>query len=166
MNLQFLIEKLEASEEFKNFMKENPKAYACSGFFVIDLEKGNDNKSHIDYYVPSSKEIFSFQLEDGVKKIPVDIIDERVPEKVSLNYDINFDDVQKLIADELEKQNVKNKIQKILLSLQSLDGKEYFLGTVFISSLGIIKIEIDIDKKEITNFERKSFLDMMKVLKK
>jgi len=38
MNMQFYVEKLSHSEEFKEFMKKNPDAYLCSGFFVIDKE--------------------------------------------------------------------------------------------------------------------------------
>ena len=38
MNLQLYLEKLKSSGVFKEFMKENPKAYLCSGFFTIDKE--------------------------------------------------------------------------------------------------------------------------------
>jgi len=57
MNLQFYFEKLHHSEEFKKFIKENPKAYFCSGFVVIDKEK-NENKIHLDYFVPGKKKFF------------------------------------------------------------------------------------------------------------
>ena len=59
MNFQFYIEKLHNSEDFKKFMKENLDAYLCSGFFIIDFEnpKNPDNKSHLDFYIPSKNEM-------------------------------------------------------------------------------------------------------------
>ena len=85
MNSHFLLEKLISSEEFKKFKKENPDSYLCSGFFVIDLEsKTPDNKYHFDYYVSDSKNTFSFELEDGVKLVPLERNDEKVLEEVSM----------------------------------------------------------------------------------
>jgi len=63
-------------------------------------------------------------------------------------------------------EKIKNKIEKILLSLQTRKGKNYLLGTVFISGLGLIKIKVDLDNKEVLNFEKRSFFDMMKIIKK
>ena len=56
MNFQFYLEKLYSSAIFKNFMKENQKAYLCSGFFTIDKE-GKDNQIHVDFYIPETKKI-------------------------------------------------------------------------------------------------------------
>jgi len=50
--------------------------------------------------------------------------------------------------------------------LQKLDGRDVLVGTAFISALGMLKIEIDIKDKKITDFEKKSFMDMMKIIKK
>ena len=158
------MEKLSLSEEFKNFMKKNPSAYLCSGFFVIDKDlKNPDNKQHFDYYIPSSEKMFSFQLEDGVKIVPVEVFNKK-PKKISLS-NFDFDDIENIIIDEMEKQNIKNKIQKIILSLQKSNGKEFLIGTVFISMLGMIKVNIDINEKKIMEFEKKSFFDIMKVRK-
>ncbi len=47
-----------------------------------------------------------------------------------------------------------------------MDGKNFLIGTIFISGMGILKITIDLDEMKITNFERKSFMDMMKIIRK
>ena len=163
MNIQFYMEKLSLSEEFKKFMKENKDAYLCSGFFVIDKDTKNpDNKQHFDYYVPSSKKIFSFQLEDEIKIVPIDTLNKEVPEKIS-KHEFDFDEIEKIIEEEMEKQNVKSKIQKIILSLQNIKGRDYLICTVFISMLGILKVKINLSTEEVTEFEKKSFFDIMKV---
>lgn len=163
MNLQFYLEKLHNSYEFEKFMKENPKAYLCSGFIVIDKE-GKDNKQHFDFFVSKEKKIFSFQLEEDYKKVEVERIDDKTPEEISP--DCDFDYIEKLITGEMFEKKINNKIQKILLSLQKLNGKDFLVGTVFISGLGILKVNIDIAEKKIIDFEKKSFFDMMKIVKK
>ena len=163
MNIQFYMEKLSLSEEFKNFMKDNRDAYLCSGFFVIDKNtKHPDNKQHFDYYIPSSKKMFSFQLEDGIKIVPIDTLTKEVPEKIS-KHEFDFGEIEKIIEEEMEKQNVKSKIQKIILSLQNIKGRDYLICTVFISMLGILKVKINLSTEEVTEFEKKSFFDIMKV---
>ncbi len=165
MNFQFYLEKLSGSDEFKNFKKTHPDAYFCSAFFVIDKE-GKGNEVHFDYFLPKEKKIISFQLEKDIQQIPVEIFDKRIPEKISINQDFEFDDIERLINDEMEKQGVKSKIQKIILSLQNLKGKDFLVGTIFVSMLGILKINISLSDKKVESFEKKSFFDMVKVLKK
>ena len=163
MNLQFYLEKLKSSEEYKKFMKENSDAYLCSGFFIIDLEnlKKPDDKSHFDFYVPSKKEMFSFQLENEIKIVPIETLDKRIPEKIG---EINFEfgEVERMIEKRMQEENLKNKIQKILLSLQKLSREDFLVGNVFISGFGILKINIDISEKKITLFEKKSLFDMIR----
>lgn len=206
MNSSHYLEKLQNSEEFKNFMKRNPDAFLCSGFFVID-KTGSDNKIHFDYFASppisptahpelpslrseidneklikksfnnskksqaSEKEqdkigkIFSFQLEQGIQLVPIEIINDKTPEKLLENCDFDFEEVEKMIVDKMKEQGIKNKIQKILLSLQSKDGKCFLIGTVFVSSLGMLKINIDLTDMNITDFEKKSFFDIIRKVK-
>lgn len=213
MNLKFYLEKLHASEEYKNFMRENPKAYLCSGFFIID-KVGNDEKKHFDYFIPisfpppqpkdslsqtrdidnklltenfevnknlarksgkadfrainsehSEGKLFSFQFEETIKLIPVELTYNEIPEKIPDNCNFYFEEVEKIINERIEQENIKNKIQKILLSLQSKNGKCFLVGTIFISSLGMIKVKIDLEDMNLIDFEKKSFMDMFKVVK-
>ncbi len=165
MNFQFYLEKLHHSDVFKEFMKENSDAYLSSGFFVIDKE-GKDNKQHFDYYAPLSKNMVSFSVGSEIEKIPVKMFDDKVPEEVSDKHDFALNDVEKIVVDEIEKQKIKAKVQKIIFSLQRLDGKDFLVGTIFVSGLGMLRIHIDLSEMKITFFEKKSFFDMMKVIKK
>ncbi len=165
MNFQFYLEKLFDSEVFKKFKEENKDAYFCSGFFSID-KKGKDNKTNLDYYVPSTKKWFSFHLDGEVSLNNLENYDERVPEKLSDNFDFDFNDVEKIILDKIEKEKINKNIEKILFSLQKLDGRDYLVCTVFITGLALLKINIALENKEITDFEKKSFFDMLKIIKK
>ncbi|MFA4953322.1 MAG: hypothetical protein WC584_03805 [Candidatus Pacearchaeota archaeon] len=161
MNFQFYLEKLMASYVFGDFMKENKDAYPCGGFFIID-KVSYDNKQHLDYYVPSLKKIFSFKLEDEIQLIPVEMIDPRIPGKIKSNYNFDFNDIEEMIKEEMVKQKIDKTLQKIILSLQELENKDYLIGTVFVSGLGMIKINIDISEMKIIVFEKKSFFDLVR----
>ena len=164
MNLQFYVEKLKNSEIFKNFMKEHPDSFPCSGFFVIDKTGKEINKQHFDFYLPKDNKIMSIQLEN-MQSVPLEVFG-KVLEEISFEYDFDFEDIEKMIEARMVKEGIKSKIQKVLFSLQAKDGKGFLIGTIFISMLGMIKVNIDLQNMEITEFERKSLLDIMKVSKK
>lgn len=167
MKFQEIVNKLFELEDFRKFKEEKPDAFPCSGFFSVDVNE-NDNKQHIDYYVPSEKKVYSFKLESGGEKVPTEFQEDWEPKKVSLNYDFDFDEIKDLIIKKMEEEGLKNKIQKYLYSFQPSKEKEsdYLLGTVFISGLALLKVEINLEEKKIESFEKKSFMDMMKVFKK
>ncbi len=164
MNFQFYLEKLHSSTMFKDFMKENSKAYMCSGFFTIDKE-GEDNQIHFDFYIPDIKKMFSFKLEKDIEKIPVEMITKKIPLEIELNLDFNLEDVEEMIVDEMKKKDIKNKLQKIIFSLQNIKGKNFLVCTAFVSMLGLLKVHIDLEKKKIILFEKKSLLDLIKRVK-
>ena len=167
MNSQFLFEKLENSDEYKKFISENKDAYLCSGFFVVDLaEKDPEDKFHFDFYIPSNKKTFSFELENGVKLVELERVDGTVMEKVSMKKDFDFDKIKEKLLVEMELKKINNKIQKMIFSLQNKEGKDFLIGTIFLSGLGLIKADLDLSENIFTDFEKKSLFDMMKIIKK
>lgn len=168
MNFQFYFEKLSKSKDFEKFKSENKDAFLCSGFFIID-KKGNDSKQNLDYFVPSLNKMFTFKLEldKDIELVPVENFGETNKiEKIPEDLDFDFNEIERIIEGEMFDKKINNKIEKILLSLQSNDKKNYILGTVFISGLGLIKIKIDLNTKEVVDFEKKSFFDMVKIVRK
>ena len=141
MNFQFYLEKLHSSEEFQKFKKENPKMYPCSVFFSIDFSnsKVSDNKQHFDFSVSGSDKIFSFMVEKGCEMVPLENVSKQELTRVGLNYDFDFDEVKEKIEGEMKARNIFKKIEKILISIQNFEKKDFIIGTVFISGLGIIK---------------------------
>lgn len=167
MEFQELISKLMQSKEFEDFKKENPDSYPFGGFFSIDLEnKGKNNQYSLDYFIPSLKKAFSFKIEEKVEKIPITVQETEKMLPIGNNYSFKFKDFQRKIEERMQEENSKEKIQKILYSLQNLEKEDYLLATVFLSGLKMIQATIKISNKEITKFEKKGFLDFLKILKK
>lgn len=171
MNFQFYLEKLLNSEEYKKFKEQNPNTFLCSGFFSID-KKGEDNKQLLDFYNEELKKTFVFEL-NPIKLIPqenfkseIPVKSNFVPEEISKTLDFSFDEIEKIISEKMKIENMNNKVEKILLSLQTSKGKNVLIGTIFISGLGLIKATFDLDEKKLLDFEKKSFFDMMKIVKK
>jgi len=162
MNFQFYLEKLDNSKQFQKFMEENPEAFICSGFFVID-KIGSDNKQHIDYFIPGENKIYSFQMENDIQKIPLENLNNEIPEEILVDSEVNFDEIERLILNEMEQRGIKNKVQKLILSLQSKGGRNFFVGTIFVSGMGIIKVNIDLKERKVTDFEKKSFFNMVNI---
>ena len=165
MNFQFYKEKLEDAKVFEDFMQKYPDAFPCSAFFVMD-KMGADNKQHFDFYSPKENKMFSFALENGVQEVPVQAFKDIDITKISLEHDFDLDDIEKAVEEKKIKEGVNNITQKLLLSMQNIKGKDFLVGTIFVSSMGMIKATISLPDLEILDFEKKSFFDMMNVFKK
>ena len=107
----------------------------------------------------------SFQL-DSMTKIPVELFNDRIPESISSDIDFEFDEMESLIVKKMEAEKITNTVQKMIFSLQKLDGKDILVGNVFISMLGILKVNIDLTELKIVEFQKKSIFDIVNVLKK
>jgi hypothetical protein len=165
MNFKYYLRRLQESSDYRKFIQENPNAYLCSGFFTIDKE-GSDNKQHLDFFIPEKDKITSFQMEQEGKMTTIDVLDKKVPEKISLDFDIDFEEIENIVYEKMRTHGINNRIQKFIFSLQKIEGKDYLTGTVFISLFGLIKINIEIKTKKIVDFEKKSFFDLVNVFKK
>lgn len=169
MNLQFYIEKLKDSDEFQKFMVENPDSYLCSCFFEIGYSEGNfkgNEKQHLDFYSPNSKQIFSFKIEEQFMKEPLENFNGSLPKKLGEEFEFNFEELGRIISERMESEKINKKIQKLLISLQKIEDKDSIVATVFISGLGMLKVIIDPISKNILEFEKKSFFDIIKVTRK
>jgi len=124
MNLQFYLEKLFASDEFQNFIKENPSAYFCSGFFSINME-GKENIIHIDYVIPETKKIFSFQLNNKISIIPVEQSGGVVLEDISPDINFDFEEIEKII-----------KLRRFSCRCRKLTKEIFLLGLFLFLDLG------------------------------
>ena len=163
MNLQFYFEKLKESEEYKKFIKENPKASPCFIFFSLD-KKGVDNKQQFDFL--AGKKILRFHFENNSHIEEINIKDSQPSKKLLLNYNLDFDELEDKILDRMEKEGVKKDIQKMMLLIQNIEGKDTITAIIFVSGMGLLKSKIDAKSLNILEFENKSFFDMFKVVRK
>jgi hypothetical protein len=94
------------------------------------------------------------------------LLPDKVPQEVSLDFDIDFDEIERQVYEKMRIHGINNRIQKLIYSLQKLEDKDLLTGTVFISMFGLIKMNVDVKTNKIVDFEKKSFFDLVSVFKK
>ena len=164
MNFQFYVEKLGEMDKYKEFMKAEPTAVPCSGFFIIDYE-GNDNQQHIDFYIKDKNKMISFKLESG-ELVPLEYMGNTVPPEIDFELDLDFDAVRELIEKRMVEEKAAKSMKKVIFSLQRKDKKHFLLGTVFFGVFGLVKTNVCVEEMKIINFEKMNLMDLIKVKKK
>ncbi|VVB78115.1 Uncharacterised protein [uncultured archaeon] len=168
--LKQTFKQISESNLFKDFIKENPKAELCAGFFVIDLF-GNDNKKSLDYRV--GEKIFSFSINElGKIKMNEDklVTDESrsFPKLEVIEPFVNsdLDEVESAAKIRALDEGISAKFSKIIAVLQKYEhekkNKQIWNLTCMLEGLIILHILVDSQTGEIIKFERKSMMDMIR----
>lgn len=171
MKINKYVTKVKKSNDFKKFIKENPKAYLCSLFFVRDFS-GNHNETFIDFYSPKIKKIISFKADGKVQKIPIhkkaETLEHKkfVPKKLGKKMKLDIDILKQIILDEMHNRNFTDEIKKILVVLQNHDDRDIWNCTCFLNSLALLYCHVEDMSESVLFMERQSFFDIMKILKK
>ena len=162
MKIKPYIEKLEQSEQYKNFKIKYPDAFLAAGFFVLDLE-GGANVHQIDFYVPSQKKIAAFSLdgeEVGLKLL--DTLNDKVPEVLDMNTNVDLDAISGILADEMKNRGMSEGIRKIIAVIQNIDGKRIWNLNCVLTGMEILKSHVEDESQTVLKIEKASILDIMK----
>jgi hypothetical protein len=163
MKLAPYVEKLESSSEYKEFKEKYPDAFMVAGFFILDLEAGQ-NVHQIDFYVPSQKKVAAFSL-DG-EKIELKLLDmmnvKKIPEKLDLKTNVDLDALKGILMDEMHNRGMSEDIKKIIAVLQNLKGKKIWNLNCILTGMEILKSHVEDDSKSVLKIEKISLLDIMK----
>ena len=77
MNFRQTLDTVQQSRVFQDFIEKNPDAELVAGFFILDF-LSNDNKNSLDYKIPNTDKIYTFDVrgEDVLVKEDKLITDE------------------------------------------------------------------------------------------
>lgn len=162
MKFEHYIKKLSDSEIYKSFKKENPRAYLCAGFFIIDFETGK-NIYQLDYMLKNRK-IATFSLEEGVKvHVSNAPFRKKLPEiKGDITTDLKA--LKGIVEDEMKNRTITDNIKKIIAVLQVVDGRIVWNLNCITNNLNILQIHIDDANGTILKFMKYSILDFVKTV--
>lgn len=159
MKITPYLEKLNASNEFKDFQKKNKDAFMVAGFFILDLELGQ-NLSQLDFYVPSKKKIAAFTLDKQITMQLLDLVNvKKEPEKLDAKTKIDTDSIHGLLEDEMKNRNITEEIKKIIAIIQTIDGKKIWNLNCILSGMGLLNAHVDDESQTILKMEKKSMMD-------
>jgi len=161
MKIKPYVEKLEQSEEYKNFKIKYPDSFLIAGFFVLDLE-GGSNIHQIDFYVPSEKKIAAFTLDGEITIKLLETMNEKIPEKLDLETKIDLDALQGILTDEMKNRGISEEIKKIIAVIQNIEGKRIWNLNCVLTGMEILKSHIEDDSKTVLKLERSSLIEIMK----
>ncbi len=161
MKIKPYIDKLEQSEEYKNFKTKYPEAFLVAGFFVLDLEEGA-NIHQIDFYVPSEKKIAAFSLDGEIKVKLLETLNDKVPEHLGINTNVDLDALSGILADEMKNRGISENIRKIIAVIQNIEGKKIWNLNCVLTGMEILKSHIEDESQTVLKIEKTSILEVMK----
>jgi frataxin-like iron-binding protein CyaY len=164
MSFQELVKKVESSNEFCKFKKENKKAILYSGFFTIRQAFGNLilESEQLDYWL-GQDDVATFFIEENKIKNKIDKLEKKDKKFNELDRKIKIDveDIEKIILKELEKENLEIKdVSKIIIILQKPEKQIWNITCII--GLQMLRMHIDIHGK-ILEKKKGSLFDMMKI---
>lgn len=161
MKIQPYIDKLNASQQYKQFIKKYKDAFLVAGFFILDYEM-NKNIHQIDFYLPSQKKFAAFSLDEGVALQILNTVSKKVPEKLEMKTNIDLDALHGILEDEMKNRNITEEIRKIIAIVQTVKGRKIWNINSVLSGMDILKAHVDDESKTILKMEKTSIMDIMK----
>jgi len=161
MKIRPYFEKLEQSETYKNFKVKYPDSFLVAGFFVLDLEEKR-NVHQIDFYVPKEKKIAAFTLDGEITLKLLETMNDKVPEKLDLETNIDLDALQGILTDEMRNRGISEDIRKIIAVVQNIEGKRIWNLNCVLTGMEILKSHVEDESKSVLKIEKSSIMDIMK----
>ena len=149
------------SKVFKTFKKENPGAYFCAAFFIMDYET-NEHKKQLDYYV-SSTDVMTFVIspKEG-NEVTAEKAElpkkEKIP-AIGLQA-VKLDEDQAL--EIAKKESTIGEFTKAIVVLQNLDGKDIW-NLSCMKGLQMMRYHISASDGTVIKKEKINLMDMMKI---
>lgn len=162
MNFKEAFKKLEASSEFKDFKKQNPSAYLCAGFFILDFES-QQNTQQIDFQ--SGEKIATFSLADEISMKMEETADKKKIPSIKPEIKVDLGEVQEIVKKETEKNKIISKMNKIIAVLQDHEGRQIWNLTCIFSSFAILRLHVDSFTGKILKSEKANMFDLVQKAK-
>ena len=166
------IKKVKDSQDFKDFMKEDPKAFLCSLFFTRDFV-GKKDETQVDFYSPKVKKIVSFKIGDkgAVERSPIPkktetLTHKKFPPKPFADViKMDIDVMEPTLTDEMHNRGMTYSIEKILAFVNVTDGEVIWNCTAFLKGLGLLMAHVEDKTGTVLFMEKKSFFDIIRFSK-
>lgn len=166
MTLAQIHSTIESSAVFKKLKQENSNIELVAGFFVLDFIS-NDEKKSLDYKIPQTDKIFTFELNKNnevIMKQDKLINDPNLPklQKIQPYTKTEVEELRAIAEKQALENNIKSRFHKIIAVLQIHDNQQVWNLTCMLEGLIILNILINCETRKIIKFDRKSMMDFVK----
>ncbi|MEK6885896.1 MAG: hypothetical protein AABX17_02940 [Nanoarchaeota archaeon] len=175
MKIIQLLEKLEKSKVFGEFKKDNPKAFLCAGFIIMNL-KQSIFESSLDFR--DENDIFTFKIPEEDKEAEITMLKEEIiknPAAPKPFEQLKEEDIKKIKLDigdlketsekELKKNKITQSLEDIIAIFHKMDEKLVWHLTCMAAGFTVVNITLDANTKDVIKFEKKSLMDFVSVKK-
>lgn len=166
INFKETLEKLENSNEFKEFKKEHKSAFLTAGFFIIDNETNIETKQ-LDYAIEEgeTKELITFYVDTKIQRKKEETIRKEVFHKLEMPK-IELNDAVELMKKETK--DMAKQFSKIIAILQ-ITEKEGKLVEIWnltcLAGFSMFRLHVDAMTGKIFKEQNENLMDMMKIEK-
>lgn len=161
MKIQPYVEKLNSSNEYKQFSGKYKDAFMMAGFFILDFESGQ-NLHQIDYYIPSEKKVAAFTLDKGVQVQMLQTMTQKTPEKLDIKTKTDLDELKGILEDEMKNRGMTEEIKKVIAVVQNVKGKCVWNLNCVLSGMELLRAHIEDSSKSVLKMDKVSMMDLMK----
>lgn len=144
-------EKIESTEVFLKFKKENPENYLTSAFFISPFSK-LEYSWQLDYFSPKNHTISSFKFENNDLKIikNQNIFQKNKNQLNELNLeDIKFSKIKEKIEELKNEKSASESFNKIIVLLQNIENQTIWNITLLTNSFKVWNIKINAENGQI-----------------
>ena len=163
MKLSQLLTRLEKTEQFKIFKKQNPDAFLCAAFIILRAKGGLvENEYSLDY--KTKEQIFTFKIPTIGEIIMQndELIEGKPLEEINPKILTDIEELNPIVERALLRNSIKSKLEEIIAVLQTIEGKTIWNLTCMCEGLVIINIHVDALSGDLTKFEKRNLLDFIK----
>ncbi len=154
------VKKLEASNEFKEYKKNNPKSYLVSSFSILEEEDWE-----IDYYNPVKKLVTSFLVRERIKTKPESQAFQEREETISeldlKKVKIDLDKALEILENFRDKKYPNETADKKIIVLQNLKKFGQIWNITYLTnSFKTLNVKIDAEKGKILSEKLSSLISL------
>jgi Zn-dependent metalloprotease len=139
-----IIKKLESSKEYKEWIKENPKAYLTHAFIMEDPNVKQEWQ--IGYFLPKEDKVMTFTVGDSIMQNPPSEVFKEKGTILKLKLDevkVEMEDALKTAAKLQKEKYPGNDALKKIVILQNLDVGQVWNITYVTQTFKTLNIKID-----------------------
>jgi hypothetical protein len=154
--------RLKKKDFFKEFEKENPDAFLCAFFCILNKDEREGDKINIDFFVPSKKKIA--YSESPFQEILVSQEEKKDLRELKKLDKINID--LEDLWEEVERVKKEKKIEHNTTKIMGVLTEGGWNLTCMGHSLEMLRIKLDSLKRTILDAKKESLTDMIKIEKR
>ncbi|MFH1590142.1 MAG: hypothetical protein ABIB43_06260 [archaeon] len=162
MILKKAIEKIESSDVFKAFKKDNPDFYLAHAFTIIERVQ---QEWQVGYYSKTKDKVVVFLAKKEIEKSPEEEVFKKPGKKVKelklANIKVGLERAIDISNKVIDEKYSAEYLTKTIVILQNLETEMYNL-TLVSQSMNIINIKIDAKSGKVLSEGRQSIMGLRK----